>query len=170
MDKRLELSVTSLESVLQRLVGVHEEMVGLLHRKRDAMRRGQALAMTELCGLENEKVQAISELEKSRLEVVGQLTLILDAQAAEPMRMGEMLPRLPEPWCGRLGVLRQQLRDRMVEASQQASVVRRAAESLMRHVQGLVRSISVVSSGTSTYGDRGSPPPSATVTTFNMTA
>ena len=171
MDRQLESLASSLESVLRELVRVHEELIGLMKRKRLATRQGQSMVMVELCQLENEKVQLVSELEKKRLKFVGKMTLLVAPDAPEPLRMRELVDRLPEPLRGQLLVLRQQLMDRLREAHQQASVARRSAESLVRHVEGLVQTISAMSSGVCTYGERGSPPQQArVVSTFNMTA
>src|SRR5690606_29211509 len=124
-------------AVLQQQVQAHEALLSLLQRKREALRTGGTRAMTELAALENEKVQLISELEKHRLTLVAELTLALVPDAAEPMRLGELAERMPEPARGRLLVLRHQLRERMEQVREASSVLRRATEALMKHVHGL---------------------------------
>jgi hypothetical protein len=171
MDKPLEQAVAALELIVQQLVALHGELIDLLHRKRQALREGRSGAIGELCALENEKIQAISELEKRRLELVARITLLIDDQAAQPMRMGELAERLPEPVRGRLLILRQQLRDRLLDVQQRAAVARRATESLMKHLHGVVQTIGALSTGVSTYSSRGARPPRAiAVSTFSMTA
>lgn len=171
MAETLEQHTAALESVLQQQVQAHEALLSLLERRRQAMRTADTRAVNELCALENEKVQAISELEKQRLTLVAKLTLAIDPTAAEPMRMGELAERLPEPARGRLLVLRHQLMQRMARVREASSVARRAAEALMKHVHGLVQTIGVLSTGVSTYSQQGQPPRQATaVSTINLTA
>ena len=120
---------------------------------------------------ENAVVQQISELEKKRLQLVADLTLALDPQAAQPLKLAELAQRLDEPDRGRLLVLRQQLLERMAEVRRQTNVARRATESLVSHMQGLVQSIGAACSGMSIYASNGAPPPQAMVlSTFNTTA
>lgn len=171
MDKYVEQSVAALELLLQRMVSLHQELLTIMQRKRDAMRRGNARLMADLCSLENQKVQAISDLEKKRLELVAQLTLRIKPAATEPMHMAALADRLPEPLRGRVLVLRQQLREQMLAVKEQTSVARRAADSLMRHVQGLMQSVTAASAGAATYSRRGIiPQPTSGMATFSMKA
>jgi hypothetical protein len=170
MGKQAEQTCAALEAVLGQMVAIHQELLTLLERKRGAMRKGDGRAMTELCALENAKVQAIAELEKKRLELVARLTLLVDPQAPEPMRMAEVAERLPEPVRGRLLTLRQQLRSQLETVKHQTAVARRAAESLVRHVQGLVQSMMAVANYGTTYRKPGAPGRSSAVSTFSMTA
>jgi len=99
------------------------------------------------------------------------LTLALKPDATEPMRLMELAESLPEPMRGNLLVLRQQLRQVMTQVREQTSVVRQATESLLRHMQGLVKSITAISTGTPTYGSRGMMPQKAgTIRTISLTA
>lgn len=171
MGKQAEQTCVALEAVLNQMVALHHEMLTLLERKREAMRKGDDRAMTELCALENAKVQAIGELEKKRLTLVARLTLLVDPKAAEPMRMVDVAERLPEPARGRLLTLRQQLRSQLEAVKHQTAVARRAAESLVRHVQGLVQGMMAVANYGTTYRNPGAPgKPATAVSTFSMTA
>lgn len=171
MDKSPEQLVAALESTLQQMLALHQELLAIMQRKRDAMRRGNARLMADLCGLENQKVQAISELEKMRLERVAHLTLHIQPNAAEPMRMADLAERLPEPLRGRVLVLRQQLREQMLAVKEQTSIARRAADSLMRHVQGLVQTVTAASGSATTYSRRGTIRQRTTgMATFSMKA
>lgn len=170
MDKFQQHS-QALEIALQQMVELHEQLLDLLQRKRDALRRGNQQAMTELCGLENEKLQQLSELEKQRAAVAAQLTLQVMPQATAPLRVGELADRLEEPARGRLLVLRQQLIERMQQVREAATVARRATEALARHVRGLVQTVSLHAADTSTYAGNGSPAEhGAAVRTLNVTA
>lgn len=171
MDKRHEVMVTALESVLRQMIAMHRDLLAILDRKREAMRSSNPRLMADLCGLENRKVQAISELEKKRLELAARLTLAVQPDAPEPMRLADLARRLPEPLRGRVLALREQLREQLTAVKEQTSVARRAADSLMRHVQGLVQAVSAASNAAGTYSRRGAiPQPSTSLATFSMQA
>lgn len=171
MDKTIEQSMTGLETILKKQLDLHEQLLAMMDHKHEALRTGQARQLVEACQLENEKVQEISELEKHRLEIVARMTLYFHPEAAEPMRMSQLIDCLPEPASQRLTLMRSQLRHRMELVKEKASVSRRATESLMRHVHGLVHSIGVISTGVSTYASNGTRPHEAVaVSTFVTTA
>lgn len=171
MDKKLETSLHALESVLQRQLAGHEQLLALLQRKREALRAGDLDRIMELCELENEHIQSISELEKRRLELAARVTLLVQPGAPEPMRLEALAAHLPEPQRGRLLALRQTLLGRMGEVKRQTSIARRATEALMRHMQSLVQTVGALSTGVSTYSRHGARPQQATaVSTISLTA
>lgn len=163
--------LAQLEQVLAGLLAENEQLLSLLKHKRVALGSADYKQVTDCCRRENEQVQAISELEKRRLSLVGELTQLVDPAAAEPLRMVELAERLGEPARGRLLVQRVQLQERMEQARRETGVVQRATESLFKHMQGLIQTIGAVCTGVGTYGQTGSPPRAAlSVSTFNTTA
>ena len=88
--------------------------------------------------LENTLVQAIGDLEKRRLELVAELTRAVTPGAMRSRCVCVTWPSgLPEPSRGRLLVLREQLRERIVESERRIiGDPRRATESLLKHMQG----------------------------------
>ncbi|XAM01004.1 flagellar protein FlgN [Phycisphaeraceae bacterium D3-23] len=145
MDKRIARELAQLEATLTQSAERHEQLLSLMRRQRDALRQAQGEQVADLSRQENAVVQAISELEKRRLELVASLTVAVLPGATQPMRMRELAEQLPEPARGRLLVLREKLRERIVAVKEQSSVSRRASESLLSHMQGLVQSLSHVS-------------------------
>lgn len=167
MDKQL----AQLEDVLVKQAAAAERLEAILKQKLDAVRRAQHDRMTDYSRLENEQVQVIGDLEKQRLVLVAELTQLVDPDASQPLRLGELAERLPEPMRGRLLVLRQQLRQRLQATQHETSVARLAAETLLHHIQGIVQTISGALSGVGTYGKQGAPPRVAmAVSTFSATA
>jgi len=167
----IDKKTAALEALLRELVELHTQWLELAKVKREALGRGDAEAMRQACVRENEKLQAVSELEKRRLRLVSELGALVLPPRREPARLAELAEALPEPARGRVLVLRQRLRERMLELKTQTSVARRASESLMKHVQGLIQSIGAVSTGVSTYARGGDRPAQCTaVSTFNVTA
>jgi len=171
MDKPLEKLVGDMEVSLMALTQAQERMLGLLNRKRQALMRADREAMTQCCEQENIELQRIAELEKHRLMLVGKLTAAFAPDAKTPLKLVDIAQRLPEPSRSRLLVLRQNLIERMELVRKETGVARRAAESLMHHMQGLVQTIGGAVTGIATYNRSGGRPVAATaVSTFNATA
>lgn len=171
MDNQLNQHIANLEAILKQQVSLNEQLLTLLERKRESLRNAEHRAVSELCQLENEKFQQLSELEKQRMAIVGQITLAIDPAAQAPMRLLDLAQRLPEPARGRVLVLRHQLAQRMQRTREASSITRKASEALMKHVTGLVQSISSLSTGAATYGQRGTMPrPATAIGTINVTA
>lgn len=155
MDNTTRVNIDRLEAVLAQALQRQEQLLSLLERKRLALRSGNDRSMIDLTRLENAAVQTISELEKRRLQLVADLTAAVLPEAAEPLKMKDLAERLPEPFRGRLLITRGKLIDAMTRVQEQTSVVRRASESLLKHVNGLIRTIGVVSHGGAAYGQTG---------------
>ena len=165
----MDESLDQLESILKQLSTCHESLLSLLAGKRQAMRDAQPDRVTDLCDQENRFVQKITQLETKRLELIGQLTEALDPNAQQPLHLNDLAQHLPEPRRGRLLVLRQQLRQRMVRVRDETAVLRRATESLTRHMQGVIQTVAGAMAGV--YGQGGTPTPAAmTVSTFDVKA
>lgn len=171
MDKTLRLNLDHLEAVLTQALERQQQLLSLLERKRVALRQGKDQDMVDLTRLENAAVQTISEIEKRRLQLVADLTLAIDPVAKEPLKMKDLAERLPEPYRGRLLVTRAKLVEAITQVAEQTSVVRRASESLLKHVNGLIRTIGVVSHGGAAYGQTGQVNTKpARMSTVNFTA
>ena len=171
MDNALAGVIAELEGVLSQLADRHEQLLGLMRRQREHLRRAEVDQVAELSRLENAQVQSISELEKRRLALVASLTGVLSPTAEKPLRMREAAELLPEPARGRLLVLRLKLRERIGEVKEQSSVSRRATEALLNHMQGLVQSLSQVSARGAGYERPGRPQTALpAIGTINLTA
>lgn len=171
MVDALAKHIPVLETVLKQLADRHEQLLTLMKRQRECLRLAEHHGVSECSRLENTLVQAIGELEKRRLELVAQLTTAVDPSATQPMRMRDLAERLPEPARGRLLVLREQLRERISAVKEQSSVTRRATESLLTHMQGLVQTLGNAGRAAG-YAPANQPQPASTQTlgTLKVTA
>ncbi len=143
----------------------------MLVRQREAFRRGDAAALTELCRVQSLCVEAISDLERTRKTLVIDLNRLVAPDATQPLRMAELAERLPEPARGRLLVLRSRLVTSMQHVQEQSSVLRRAGDAMIGHVSGLIRTIGTVTRGGHAYGLTGrSHPQPAALRSINLTA
>lgn len=166
MDKKLH----ELEEILRAEQAAHARLMELLESKRSAMRAARVGELPDCCRRENQQVQEIARLEKRRLEIAGELTLLLEPQATRPWTLAELAERLGEPRRGRLLVLREQLRQQVEAVAAQSSVVRRASEALLRHMQGLAASVGSALTQVGLYTRQGGRPKEAlAVSTFHTT-
>ena len=171
MSDQTDSKVAQLEAILSRQLAEHQQLLSLIGRKRQAVRRADHRLVVDCCRQENRRVQKIGELEKARLSLTGELTLMLAPGVAEPMRLRPLAELVSEPARGRLLVLRQQLCSLMAQVRRDAGVAQRATETLARHMQGIVQTISGAIGGGAAYGRAGAPPrPAMSFSTLNMTA
>ncbi len=167
MDKQ----INRLEDLLRKQIVMQERLASALQSKLEACRKADRPRMVQMHELENKHLQELAELEKQRLVVVAEITQLIDPQAQRPMRLRELAEHLQEPTRGRLLVLRQQWEDKLKQVKRESSIARSAAETMLRHMQGLVHTITAAVSGIGTYSRTGATPEAvAAVSTFSATA
>ena len=155
MHNKLLILIASLEKVLIDLVGQHQRLLVLLEQQRDAFRHGDADGLAELCRLQDACVRGITDRERERVRLVLQLSQLVSpdvAETAKPLRLAELAELLPEPARARVLELRGRLIAVMREVQERSSVLRRAGEAMIGHVNALIRTIGTVSRGGSAYG------------------
>lgn len=171
MNNQLEKSLNQLETLVRKQIASHEEMLGLLVRKRQALQTANMMVMNECTLRESQMVKVIGDCEKQRLELLADITLKLDVTAGQPLTMLQLAEHLSEPARGKVLVLRMELRERIAAVQKETGIARRASESLLKHVHGMIQMIGTTCTGVSTYSQLGAPTKAATaVSTFNMTA
>lgn len=171
MDNQLEKKLNHLQDLLRRQIKLHEDLLGMLVCKRQALQSANMPLMNDCTLRESKLVTEIGQCEKTRLEMLGEVTLMLDGKAAQPLTMMQLAQKLPEPMRGKLLVLRLELRQRIEHVQKETGVARRASEALLKHVQGIIQVIGTACSGVSTYSQKGGHHQKTTaVSTFNMTA
>ncbi|QQE10702.1 flagellar export chaperone FlgN [Planctomycetota bacterium] len=171
MLKTLEPHIKTLDLILQKQLQLNVALLDLLEQKRTALREANTKQMNDVCELEKEKVKFIKQLEGKRQQVVSNITRQINPAAKAPMTMHEIAKHIGGPIGDRLMLRRAQVRKKMTEVRDQASITKRATESLMRHMQSIVRTVAAASTGTASYGDRGvMNTQGMTLSTVNMTA
>jgi len=158
MTDKIQLKIEQLEKLMVELTAAHQRMLDLLEQKRAAFRQGRSEVLQRAIANEHDQFQRIAEMEKRRLGLVAELTMLIDPSAAEPMTLGDLADRLDEPARGRLRVLRQQLRDRIEQTRQQTRLARSSAEAMVEHMKGLMHTLGGMVTGVATYNQRGTIP------------
>ena len=156
------------------MVEQHRRLIALLERQQDAFRRGDAEGLTDVCRLQDACVRGITEQERHRVRLVLELSRQVgpaDADDAKPLRLAQLAERLPEPARARLLASRERLIAVMREVQDRSSVLRRAGDAMIGHVNALIRTIGTVSRGGGAYGLTGrSATQPAALRSINLTA
>ena len=155
MDNSIDTQITTLDRILQKQLQLHTTLLDLLKQKREAISKSDPDQMNNICELEKEKMHLIKQLENKRQQIVINVTRYLNPNATAPLSMQEIAEYVGGPEGDRLMIRRNQLRQKMQDVHSQASVAKRATESLMRHMQSIVQTIAAASSGTASYGESG---------------
>ena len=142
------------ERLLGTQIEAHQRLLECLGRKQQAVRTANLNAVNEIFTEENAILLRISEMEKRRLELIARL-----AGATDPaeIRLSEFVARwaIDEPQRTRLLALGAQLREAIAEVKKQSSIIRAAAETLARHMGGIVQVVQGALSRAGIYGNRG---------------
>jgi len=170
MHKQLEKQLTALEELLQSLTQAHGCLLELLNEKRTALSQAKHDVMAKLVTQENDQVKVISDMEKTRLQMVADVTLLLDPSAKEPLKLLALAERLPEPWKGRILIFRHQLQQKMQATQKQARNTQQATVQLMKHMTGLMQKVTATCTNASAYSAKGAPSNQTRISTFSMTA
>lgn len=163
--------IDALQQILQQQIQVNRDLTSVLGQKVDALRQAQPKTVAGLSEQENRLVHVLTELEKERQKLVADLTLAIDPRSKKPLTLLDLAQKLPSPDRDRLLMLRLELRREMESGRRQAAVAGQVSQSLVRHMHGLVQTITAAVSGLTTYTRQGRPPaPVMAVSTFSATA
>ncbi len=170
MDKAAVKNVLNLEDVLSGLLAEQRKLGALLDRQRAALSAGDAVQLSELCSEEQQAIERIRGLDRQRRELVEAISRCV-MPGAETLPLTELAGHVPEPVRSRLLVRRAELVTVMTEVQRATAVVRKASESLLRHVGGLISTLTSAAQGGAAYSPSGrvSKAP-VRLSTLNVTA
>ena len=140
-----------LDAVLRQLVVEHEKLLSQAAEHRRAIAQADAGALGVSMSAQQNLVQRITALERQRQTIVSGLT------KADPrgVRFSDVTARAPEPMRSRLAGVAASLRDVLNALHEEHIALRRAAETLSMHMEGLLRQVCRGLSHTGTYARRG---------------
>ena len=133
----------------------HRALRDLIRRKRDAIRTADIAAITTLCEQEQSVAKRVSDIEKHRLDAVGRITERLAPDSPRPLSLREIADAVGEPLKPKLLDLADTLREEIEVVRRESSIVTAAAESLSRHMAGLVQTVQGALSRVGVYERRG---------------
>ncbi|TVQ63830.1 MAG: hypothetical protein EA378_00890 [Phycisphaerales bacterium] len=152
-DARDAALAQELERVLEGMLRVQTQLLEVTRRHRSAIARADCVEIGACVRTHGELLVAVQELEHRRRAVVGQLTS--GTKASRTPTLTELAERLAEPWRDRAMGLAKQLRETVIRVGEEQRTVRLATESLLAHMDGLVRQIAKKLSHAGTYSARG---------------
>ncbi len=151
----LRRDIGLLEETLRRQLDAHKQLLGCVERNHEAVGRADMQQIRSICEEQNTVAQGLAELEKVRLTLVGRLTERLEPDAQRPVSLGRIAAELDEPAGGRFETLAAQLKHAVEEVRKASAVVRTAADTLARHMSGLMQTVQSVMGRATVYGRRG---------------
>ena len=144
-----------LHRVLRAQLEGYGRLLSAIRNKREAIRSADIDGITNLCHEENTIAQRLGDLEKYRLQLVGQITETVDPDAEAPLSLNEIVALASGEERAQLSVLAADLRQAVDAVRQESAIVRRAAEALSTHVTGLMQKVQSALSRLPMYGQRG---------------
>ncbi len=151
----LRHDIRLLEATLRRKLEAHKQLLVCVERNREAVRQADMQQIRSICEEQNTVAQGLAELEKVRLALVGRLTERLEPNAQRPVSLSRIAAELDEPAGGRFKTLAAQLKHAVEEVRKASAVVRAAADTLARHMSGLMQTVQSVLGRATVYGRRG---------------
>ncbi len=152
-DLRREIRL--LEETMRRQLEAHKLLLACVERNREAVRQADMQQIRSICEEQNTVAQGLAELEKVRLTLVGRLTERLEPDAQHPLSLSRIGVELDEPARERFETLAAQLKHAVENVRKASSIVRMAADTLARHMSGLMQSVQSALGRATVYGRRG---------------
>lgn len=144
-----------LEKILIAQHDDYKKIAKLIERKQEAIRNADMQDITSICQEEHQVAQHVTQLEKQRLILVGDLTSRLQPNASEPLRVSQIADVLTEPDRKRIMEITNALQQTVKEVRQASSVVRKASDTLAIHMGGLLQTMQSVLSKAQVYSQKG---------------
>ncbi|MEM1331348.1 MAG: flagellar export chaperone FlgN [Planctomycetota bacterium] len=147
-----------LELILNELLAEHRQILTLVQAHREAISQADTAAIRTCVEQHGAALQRVQSIEKRRLELVSRVVQDM-RQRGEPVRgqptLTQIAARTAEPWRDRTVKLAHQLREVMQRVAREQGVVRAASESLLSHIDGLMKQVAQRLSHAGTYSGRG---------------
>lgn len=150
--------VRALEELLTDLVRAHEDFIHASDRHRDAIRHADTGAIARSRDLVAEACLRIADLDAERRLIVEAL-----APGQPDATLSSLAASLPEPDRARALELAATLRELVIRARTDQRRLRAAAESMLRHVRGVVQQVQQSLNHAGTYSRAGRVDPGARV-------
>lgn len=152
-------AVAELDRVIGDLLAAYACIAALVSERRDAVRHADTARLADCIARESECVQAVADIEKRRIGVVGRLAERLGSAERTQARMAWIAERIEPPAGERLLRRAQDLRGRLEEVRRENEIVHMATTRLATHMEGLWRQSVAVLNHSKTYGRLGAVEP-----------
>lgn len=150
-----EAVVRQLAECLAEMRGLYEELLAVLQRKLEAMRRADTELLNSCAARERFLLQRISEAESSRKVLVTDLQVRAGVAAKRPISITQLAERIGEPGRSKLLVLADGLRRLVEQTNQVNQVAALAGKELLAHFKHVYDVMRTAERDTGTYDVRG---------------
>lgn len=147
--------IEELEGMLRQLIVHYEQLHSLAKLHLEAIRRADVDQLSTCVAQENSIIQKVAEVEKRRLHVVGDIADVLGSPAETQTTMSWIAERVRGDKGGRLAAMARHLREVIGEMTEVNNAARSAADTLAKHMDGLMRSVARELNHAKTYSNRG---------------
>lgn len=161
MNDRTQM-IAAMEHILRAQTDAHRKLLSCLDRKREAVRTVRIDMVGVICDEERQIILSVSEMEAQRIELArrivdGPKVPLATVSSAPPVPLSAILEVADEEARVRLEAVAAELREVAMEVRKRSSTVRAAAESLARHMSGVMQTVHSALSRAGVYGRQGAP-------------
>ncbi len=150
-----EAVARQLAECLAEMRGLYEELLAVLRRKLEAMRRADTESLNSCAARERFLLQRIAEAESSRKALTGDLQLRTGVTTRRPMSITRLAERIGEPGRSKLLVLADGLRRLVEQTNQVNQVAALAGKELLVHFRHVYDAMRAAERDTGTYDVQG---------------
>ena len=129
-----------LEELLREQRGLYLELDGLVARQRAAVQKADVRGLMAATERERELVESIRTIDHRRVELANAIGAEVGMKSEGPLALSDLL-EYSGPRRSALVAIADELRKLVVAVRAASGVVRVAAESLSRHMQGIVQTV-----------------------------
>ena len=144
-----------LAECLAEMRGLYAELLAVLQRKLEAMRRADTELLNSCAARERFLLQRIAEAESSRKTLTADLQLRAGAKSKGPVSITELAERIGEPGRSKLLVLADGLRRLVEQTNQLNQVAALAGKELLAHFRYVYDVMRAAERDTGTYDVQG---------------
>ena len=163
-----EQAALELEGLLRELIVCYEQLYSLSKLTMAALREADTGKLASCVGQQNELVQRVAEAEKRRIRVVGGLATTLGSPAKTQTTVTWLAERIGGEVGERLRVLARALKTLLQRVRPANEATHDAADTLARHMEGLLRRVAGELRHAGLYGRRGAVTGGAVRSALNL--
>jgi flagellar biosynthesis/type III secretory pathway chaperone len=148
-------SVRSLIALLGQHLEVHAAMLDCIDRKRQAIRQADLAMVNAISQQESPLLSRLTDLEQKRAGLIRRLTGLLSPGAKAAMTVRQIAAAIEPARAKELLAVADELKALAQKVQRANSIVRDAAETLARHMAGVMQTVGSALSAARVYGRRG---------------
>jgi flagellar biosynthesis/type III secretory pathway chaperone len=150
--------VVAISDLAARLTELHaalEQLASVAADKLAALSRADAAALQDCAAREEEILREVFRGEPRRRAALARVAQSLHIQASQPMRLKDLVARLPEPQAASLRARSTVLQASAAELQRKNRLAGRVAQNLQSHIRGIFADVAMAAQESLVYGPQG---------------